>query len=127
MHSRKAEVSRLLRAVERVNGHLRGSVQRKIRRVRMNQARKPQILHDQRIRARLVQKFCVMERRIQFAVARKDIQRDIGFDIPRAAIGDGIRHLVGRKAMCIAARIERAEAHIYRTRARLHGRAHPLR
>ena len=102
-------------------------MQRKIRRVRMDQARKAEILHDQRIRARLVQELCVTQRRIQLAVACENIQRDIGFHIPRAAIGDGIRHLIRRKALRVAARVERAKAHIHRARARLHGRAHPFR
>ena len=53
-NTRKAKIARLFCPVERVNGHLCGSVQRKIRRMRMNQARKTEILHDQRIRARFI-------------------------------------------------------------------------
>ena len=126
-HAGKADVTRLARAVQRVDGHLRGGMQRKIRRVRMDQPRKPEVLHDQRVRARLVQEFRVPQRRVQLAVAREDVERDVGLDPARPAVGNGLRHLVRREALCVAARVERAEAHVYRARARLHGGAHPLR
>ena len=101
-------------------------MQRKIRRMRMDQPRKTEILHDQCVRTRFIQEFRVGERRVQLAVAREDIERDIGFDVPRAAVRNCVRHLVSRKALRIPARIECAEAHIHRARARLNSRAHAL-
>ena len=125
-HARKAEVARLARAVERVYGHLGRGVQREIRRVRMQQPRKAQILHDQRVRARLIEEFRIPHRVVQLAVAREDVERDVGLDPARPAVGDGLRHLIGRKALRVPARVECAEAHIDRARARLHRRAHAL-
>ena len=126
-HAGKTDVARLARAVQRVDGHLRGRVQRKIRRMCMDQPRKPQVLDDQRVRARFIQKFRVPQRRVQLAVAREDVERNVGLDPARPAVGNRVRHLVRRKALRIAARVERAEAHVYRARARLHSGTHPLR
>ena len=78
-YARKADVARLLCCVERVNGHLRGGVQREIRRVCVDEPRQPQILHDKRVRACFVQEFCVLECILKLAVARKNVECDIGF------------------------------------------------
>ena len=58
----KADVTRLSCPVERVDGHLRGGVKGEIRRVRMDEPRETQILHDERVRARLIQELRVLER-----------------------------------------------------------------
>ena len=126
-HARKADVARLLCCVERVNGHLRGGVQREIRRVCVDEPRQPQILHDKRVRACFVQEFCVLECILKLAVARKNVECDIGFYVACAAVGDGVCHLVMRKALCVAACVEHAEAHIDRACTGLHSGANALR
>lgn len=72
--------------------------------------RQPQILHDKRVRACFVQEFCVLKGVLKLAVARKNVERNIGFYVACAAVGDGVRHLVMRKALCVAACVEHAEA-----------------
>ena len=94
----KADVARLLCCVERVNGHLRGGVQREIRRVCVDEPRQPQILHDKRVRACFVQEFCVLKGVLKLAVARKNVERNIGFYVACAAVGDGVCHFVMRKS-----------------------------
>ncbi len=126
-HARKADVARLLCCVERVNGHLRGGVQREIRRVCVDEPRQPQILHDKRVRACFVQEFCVLECILKLAVARKNVERNIGFYVACAAVGDGGCHLVMRKALCVAACVEHAEAHIDRALHRTARGANALR
>ena len=122
----KADVARLSCPVERVDGHLRGGVQGEIRRVRMDEPRETQILHDERVRARLIQELRVLERVVQLAVSHEDVQRDVALYVSCAAVGDGVRHFLVRKALRVAARIEGAEAHVHCARTRLHGGAHAL-
>ena len=63
-------------------------------------------LHDERVRARLIQKLRVLERVVQLAVADKDIESDVALYVSCAAVGDGVRHFLVRKALRVAARIE---------------------
>lgn len=72
--------------------------------------RQSQILNDECVRACFVQEFCVLECVLKLAVAGKNVERDIGFYVACAAVGDGVRHLIMRKALCVAACVEHAEA-----------------
>ena len=77
----KADVARLLGSIERVNGHLRGGVQREIRRMCVDEPRQSQILNDERVRACFVQELCVLECVLKLAVACKNVECDIGFTL----------------------------------------------
>ena len=116
----------LQRAVQRVNGHLGRGVQRQVGRTGADQPGHAQILHDQRVRARFVEKTHIVHRPIQLAVERDDIEGDVGLDAPDAAVADGLGHLLPREVLRAPAGVEGAEAHIDGVRARLHGRAHAL-
>lgn len=87
----------------------------------------PRSLHDKRVRACFVQEFCVLKGVLKLAVACKNVECDIGFYVACAAVGDGVRHLVMRKALCVAACVEHAETHIDRACTGLHSGANALR
>ena len=92
----------------------------------MDEPREAEVLHDERVRARLIQELRVLERVLQLAVADKDIESDVAFHITRTAVGDGVRHFLVRKALRVAAGVEGAEAHVDRACARLHSGADAL-
>ena len=92
-----------------------------------DQARKTQVLHNQRVGARLVEKTHVLHGCGQFAVQGDDIECDVGLDPAGAAIGNRLGHLLTGKIFRAAAGVEGAKPHIDRARAALHSRTHALK
>ena len=123
----KAQFFGLQRTVQRVNGHLGGRVQRQVGSMLTDEPCKTQILHDERICARFVQKSHVLHGFGQLTVEGDDVECNVGFDPAGAAVGNGLGHLLPRKVLCTTAGIERAKAQIDGVCTALHGCAHALK
>ncbi len=113
-------------AVEGVYRELRGSVQLKIRRVGVDEPRKPQVLDNKRVRTRFIQEFRILKSILKLTVPSKYVERDIGLYAPRTAIRNGLRHLVFRKALRPSSGVEYPEPHIYSTRSGLYSGPYAL-
>ena len=121
-----AELRRLLHALERVNAHLRGGVDRHLRRDLAAERHHAEILHDECVHAEHRSGADDVGGTRHFAVGDERVECQMHLDAAHVAVDNGLLQLVHGKVLRAHAGVERIISKINRVGAILNGGAERL-
>ena len=125
-HAADAKLCRLLHALERMDAHLRGCVDRHLRRDLAAECDHAQILHDERIDAQHRRRPDHLRRSRHLAVGDQRVERQVYLYAAHMAVDDGFLKLVHGKIPRAHACVEGVISKINRVGSVLHGGAQRL-
>ena len=122
-----AHLGRSLDSGEVVDAHLRARVQRDIGQRAADGIGHAEILHDERVRARVRRELRRGDGVAHFTVVHEGVERDVDLTAADMAVSHRLHEFLICEIFRAAAGVERAPAQIHRAAAALHGGTESLR